>query len=128
MRQAPGKRLPVQVQMNDNAAQFRKEVSVRFTLRASIIEKILRSAFPPPPDVSSPKPSFAIPHIPATVLTSPWAGRQATLSEFVPQTAAGVFFRLRAGALHPPFCRQSKWQKLPWMLAVSKMAGAKPEG
>ena len=33
-----------------------------------------------------------------------------------------------AGALHPPFCRQSKWQKLPWMLAVSKMAGAKPEG
>ncbi|MDR3806696.1 MAG: hypothetical protein Q3X89_04180 [Faecalibacterium sp.] len=114
--------------MNDNAAQFRKEVSVRFTLRASIIEKILRSAFPPPPDVSSPKPSFAIPHIPATVLTSPWAGRQATLSEFAPQTAAGAFSACGAGALHPPFCRQSKWQKLPWMLAVSKMAGAKPEG
>jgi hypothetical protein len=88
--------------MNDNAAQFRKEVSVRFTLRASIIEKILRSAFPPPPDVSSPKPSFAIPHIPATVLTSPWAGRQATLSEFAPQTAAGAFFRLRGGCTASP--------------------------
>ena len=88
--------------MNDNAAQFRKEVSVRFTLRASIIEKILRSAFPPPPDVSSPKPSFAIPHIPATVLTSPWAGRQATLHEFASQTAAGAFFRLRGGCTASP--------------------------
>jgi len=128
VRQAPGTRLPVQVQMNDNAAQFRKEVSVRFTLRASIIEKILRSAFPPPPDVSSPKPSLALSRIPAFVLTSPWAGRQATLSEFAPQTAAGAFFRLRGGCTASPFCRQSKWQKLPWMLAVSKMAGAKPEG
>jgi len=102
VRQAPGTRLPVQVQMNDNAAQFRKEVSVRFTLRASIIEKILRSAFPPPPDVSSPKPSFALSRIPAFVLTSPWAGRQATLSEFVPQTAAGAFFRLRGGCTASP--------------------------
>ena len=88
--------------MNDNAAQFRKEVSVRFTLRASIIEKILRSAFPPPPDVSSPKPSFALSRIPAFVLTSPWAGRQATLSEFVPQTAAGASFRLRGGCTASP--------------------------
>jgi hypothetical protein len=45
VRQAPGTRLPVQVQMNDNAAQFRKEVSVRFTLRASIIEKNLAFGF-----------------------------------------------------------------------------------
>jgi hypothetical protein len=66
------------------------------------MKKILRSAFPPPPDVSSPKPSFAIPHIPATVLTSPWAGRQATLSEFAPQTAAGAFFRLRGGCTASP--------------------------
>lgn len=102
VRQAPGTRLPVQVQMNDNAAQFRKEVSVRLTLRASIIEKILRSAFPPPSDAFPPKPSFAIPHIPAFVLTSPWAGRQATLSEFAPQTAAGAFFRLRGGCTASP--------------------------
>lgn len=88
--------MPVQVQMNDNAAQFRKEVSVRFTLRASIIEKILRSAFPPPPDAFSPKPSLAPSRIPAFALTSPWAGRQATLHEFAPQTAAGTHF-LRAG-------------------------------
>ena len=128
MRQAPGTRLPVQVQMNDNAAQFRKEVSVRFTLRASIIEKILRSAFPPPPDVSSPKLSFALSRIPAFVLTSPWAGRQATLYELSRRLLREHFSACGAGALHPPFCRQSKWQKLPWMLAVSKMAGAKPEG
>ena len=128
VRQAPGTRLPVQVQMNDNAAQFRKEVSVRFTLRASIIEKILRSAFPPPPDVSSPKPSLALSRIPAFVLTSPWAGRQATLYELSRRLLREHFSACGAGALHPPFCRQSKWQKLPWMLAVSKMAGAKPEG
>ena len=85
--------------MNDNAAQFRKEVSVRFTLRASIIEKILRSAFPPPPDAFSPKPSLALSHIPATVLTSPWAGRQATLYEFVPQIFCGSIF-LPAGRVH----------------------------
>ena len=127
MRQAPGTRLPVQVQMNDNAAQFRKEVSVRFTLRASIIEKILRSAFPPPPDVSSPKPSFAIPHIPATVLTSPWAGKPPFLN-LSRRLLREHFSACGAGALHPPFCRQSKWQKLPWMLAAPKMAGAKPEG
>ena len=88
--------MPVQVQMNDNAAQFRKEVSVRFTLRASIIEKILRSAFPPPPDAFSPKPSLAFSRIPATVLTSPWAGRQATLHDFAPADFAGAHL-LRAG-------------------------------
>ena len=127
MRQAPGTRLPVQVQMNDNAAQFRKEVSVRFTLRASIIEKILRSAFPPPPDAFPPKPSFALSRIPAFVLTSPWAGKPPFLN--LPRRLLREHFSAcGAGALHPPFCRQSKWQKLPWMLAVSKMAGAKPEG
>ena len=97
VRQAPGVQLPVQVQMNYNAAHFRKEVLVRLTLRASYYEKILRSAFPPPPDAFSPKPSLALSRIPATVLTSPWAGRQATLYEFVPQTAAGAFFRLQGG-------------------------------
>ena len=102
MRQAPGAQLPVQVQMNYNAAHFRKEVLVRLTLRASYYEKILRSAFPPPPDVLSPKPSLALSRIPATVLTSPWAGRQATLHEFAPQTAAGAFFRLRGGCTASP--------------------------
>ena len=47
-------------------------------------------------------PSFALSRIPAFVLTSPWAGRQATLSEFVPQTAAGAFFRLRGGCTASP--------------------------
>ena len=88
--------MPVQVQMNYNAAHFRKEVLVRLTLRASYYEKILRSAFPPPPDAFSPKPSLAPSRIPAFALTSPWAGRQATLHEFAPQTAAGTHF-LRAG-------------------------------
>lgn len=94
--------MPVQVQMNDNAAQFRKEVSVRFTLRASIIEKILRSAFPPPPDAFPPKPSLALSRIPATVLTSPWAGRQATLYELSRRSSAGAFFRLRGGCTASP--------------------------
>jgi hypothetical protein len=82
--------------MNYKAAHFRKEVLVRLTLRASYYEKILRSAFPPPPDAFSPKPSLAFSRIPAFALTSPWAGRQATLHEFCPQTAAGAHF-LRAG-------------------------------
>ena len=50
----------------------------------------------PPPDAFSPKPSLAPSRIPAFALTSPWAGRQATLHEFAPQTAAGTHF-LRAG-------------------------------
>ena len=102
VRQAPGVQLPVQVQMNYNAAHFRKEVLVRLTLRASYYEKILRSAFPPPPDAFSPKPSLAPSRIPAFALTSPWAGRQATLSEFAPQTAAGASFRLRGGCTASP--------------------------
>ena len=88
--------------MNYNAAHFRKEVLVRLTLRASYYEKILRSAFPPPPDAFSPKPSLAPSRIPAFALTSPWAGRQATLHEFAPQTAAGAFFRLRGGCTASP--------------------------
>ena len=55
--------------MNYNAAHFRKEASVRLTLRASYYEKILRSAFPPPPDAFSPKSSLAPSRIPAFALT-----------------------------------------------------------
>ena len=101
MRQAPGARLPVQVQMNYNAAHFRKEVLVRLTLRASYYEKILRSAFPPPPDAFSPKPSLAPSRIPAFALTSPWAGRQATLHDFAPADFAGAHLLLCAFNLLP---------------------------
>ena len=113
--------------MNYKAAHFRKEVSVRLTLRASIIEKILRSAFPPPPDAFSPKPSLALSCIPAFALTSPWAGRQATLHEFAPQTAVGAHF-LRAGRIAPPL-HAEQIAAAP-ALAVSKIAGekTKPEG
>lgn len=109
--------------MNYNAAHFRKEVLVRLTLRASYYEKILRSAFPPPPDAFSPKPSLAPSRIPAFALTSPWAGRQATLHEFAPQTAAGTYF-LRAGWALCAFCTRSKMAAAP-ALAVSKIAGEK---
>ena len=109
--------------MNYNAAHFRKEASVRLTLRASYYEKILRSAFPPPPDAFSPKPSLAPSRIPAFALTSPWAGRQATLHEFAPQTAAGTCF-LRAGRALCPLCTRSKMTAAP-ALAVSKIAGEK---
>ena len=109
--------------MNDNAAQFRKEVSVRFTLRASIIEKILRSAFPPPPDVLSPKPSLALSRIPATVLTSPWAGRQATLHEFARRLLRAHTFCVPGGR-SAPLCTRSKMAAAP-ALAVSKIAGEK---
>ena len=109
--------------MNYNAAHFRKEASVRLTLRASYYEKILRSAFPPPPDAFSPKPSLAPSRIPAFALTSPWAGRQATLHELAPQTAAGTCF-LRAGRALCPLCTRSKMTAAP-ALAVSKIAGEK---
>jgi hypothetical protein len=87
--------------MNYNAAHFRKEASVRLTLRASIDEKILRSAFPPPPDAFSPKPSLALSRIPATVLTSPWAGRQATLHDFAPQLLRAHTFCVPGGCFAP---------------------------
>jgi hypothetical protein len=128
VRQAPGARLPVQVQMNDNAAQFRKEVSVRLTLRASIIEKscvrlfrhrqtFLRRNRP------LPFPAFLL----LCLRLHGQAGKPPFLN--LPRRLLREHFSAcGAGALHPPFCRQSKWQKLPWMLAVSKMAGAKPEG
>jgi len=45
VRQAPGAQLPVRVQMNYNAAHFRKEVLVRLTLRASYYEKNLAFGF-----------------------------------------------------------------------------------
>jgi len=124
VRQAPGARLPVQVQMNYNAAHFRKEVLVRLTLRASYYEKILRSAFPPPPDAFSPKPSFAPSRIPATVLTSPWAGRQATLHDFAPQILRAHTFCVPGGRF-APLCTQ-KMAAAP-ALAVSKIAGGKTE-
>ena len=109
--------------MNYKAAHFRKEASVRLTLRASIVEKILRSAFPPPPDAFPPKPSLALSRIPAFALTSPWAGRQATLHEFAPQTAAGTHF-LRAGrALCAPL--HAEQMAAAPALAVSKIAGEK---
>jgi len=118
VRQAPGARLPVQVQMNYNAAHFRKEVLVRLTLRASYYEKILRSAFPP-------KPSLAPSRIPAFALTSPWAGRQATLHDFAPQILRAHTFCVPGGR-SAPLCTRSKMAAVP-ALAVSKIAGGKPK-
>ena len=114
--------------MNDNAAQFRKEVSVRFTLRASIIEKILRSAFPPPPDVSSPNRPLPFPAFLLLCLRLHGQAGKPPFLNLSRRLLREHFSACGAGALHPPFCRQSKWQKLPWMLAAPKMAGAKPEG
>jgi hypothetical protein len=89
------------------------------------MKKILRSAFPPPPDAFPPKPSLALSRIPAFALTSPWAGRQATLHDFAPQFLRAHIFCVPAGALHP--LRAKQMAAAP-ALAVSKMAGAKPEG
>jgi hypothetical protein len=125
VRQAPGAQLPVQVQMNYNAAHFRKEASVRLTLRASYYEKILRSAFPPPPDAFSPKPSLAPSRIPAFALTSPWAGRQATLHEFARRLLRAHAFCVPGGR-SAPLCTRSKMAAAP-ALAVSKIAGEKPK-
>ncbi|MFR2493598.1 MAG: hypothetical protein ACLS8W_07785 [Faecalibacterium prausnitzii] len=111
------------MQMNYNAAHFRKEVLVRLTLRASYYEKILRSAFPPPPDAFSPKPSLAPSRIPAFALTSPWAGRQATLHEFCPQILRAHTFCVPGGR-SAPLCTRSKMTAAP-ALAVSKIAGEK---
>lgn len=109
--------------MNYKAAHFRKEASVRLTLRASYYEKILRSAFPPPPDAFSPKPSLAPSRIPAFVLTSPWAGRQATLHEFARRLLRAHTFCVPGGR-SAPLCTRSKMAAAP-ALAVSKIAGEK---
>ena len=109
--------------MNYKAAHFRKEASVRLTLRASYYEKILRSAFPPPPDAFSPKPSLAPSRIPAFVLTSPWAGRQATLHEFARRLLRAHTFCVPGGR-SAPLCTRSKMATAP-ALAVSKIAGEK---
>lgn len=109
--------------MNYNAAHFRKEASVRLTLRASYYEKILRSAFPPPPDAFSPKPSLAPSRIPAFALTSPWAGRQATLHEFARRLLRAHAFCVPGGR-SAPLCTRSKMAAAP-ALAVSKIAGEK---
>ncbi|MFR1494862.1 MAG: hypothetical protein ACLST6_04965 [Faecalibacterium sp.] len=109
--------------MNYNAAHFRKEASVRLTLRASYYEKILRSAFPPPPDAFSPKSSLAPSRIPAFALTSPWAGKPPFMI-LPPQILRAHTFCVPGGRF-APLCTQ-KMAAAP-ALAVSKIAGGKPK-
>lgn len=87
------------------------------------MKKILRSAFPPPPDAFSPKPSLAPSRIPAFALTSPWAGRQATLHEFARRLLRAHAFCVPGGR-SAPLCTRSKMAAAP-ALAVSKIAGEK---
>ena len=108
--------------MNYNAAHFRKEVLVRLTLRASYYEKILRSAFPPPPDAFSPKPSLAPSRIPAFALTSPWAGKPPFMN--LPRRLLRAHTFCVPGGRSAPLCTRSKMAAAP-ALAVSKIAGEK---
>ena len=79
------------------------------------MKKILRSAFPPPPDAFSPKPSLAPSRIPAFALTS---------FMNLPRRLLRAHTFCVPGGRSAPLCTRSKMAIAP-ALAVSKIAGEK---
>ena len=123
MRQAPGAQLPVQVQMNYNAAHFRKEVLVRLTLRASYYEKSCVRLFRHRQTLFRRNCPLLLP---AFLLLCLRLHGQAGKPPFMnlPRRLLRAHTFCVPGGRSAPLCMRSKMAAAP-ALAVSKIAGEK---